>query len=272
VDSLVVALKTLGVTGPFIAMNPWVAVAMWLMGRSPVAVVGVYAAPGSSSFRILRWVLRETLVVTTSPVEAREWRKAGGRAEEVRYGNTFEYPRKLKRATGAGIRIFVGGMSDRDVTLVSRLEDEIKHDVEGVSLTVVMRESASRWVGKCSSIVHTGEVGPSEFGRLISQSDVVFLPLRSEGRASGHMVAVGALESGVPVVSVDVPGMEGYFDGFAIRALDPAAPLLGVLVEVAQEMERRSGELREIWERQYSQHAFVARVCEVLERESWTQG
>ena len=54
IDSLLLALKAVITTGsgPFLAANPWTAVALRLLGRRHIAVTGLYAVPGTRSYDV----------------------------------------------------------------------------------------------------------------------------------------------------------------------------------------------------------------------------
>jgi hypothetical protein len=219
-DSAIVALKVAvsAPRGPYLAANPWVAVALRMIGRRRIAVTGIYAENGSRSFRILRRFLRDAPVVTLVRHEAESWVAAGGRATPVIYGNTFDYPYPVPVRHDDRISIFIGGSSDRDSAAITRLETELRTADEPIDLVIVSKEEPSSWSGQRATITRTGYVSADEFGRLISRSDVVYLPLSHGRRAAGHMVAVGALEVGAPVVCSDSPAMTGYVDGTYIRA------------------------------------------------------
>lgn len=262
-DSVVVALKAIFRRGPVLATNPWVGMAAKILGREDVAVIGIYASPGSTSFRLMRKVLGDSAVITTVSVEADAWVEAGGKAVSVLYGNTFEYPRHLERDDSV-LHIFVGGSSDRDMGILERLEGEIRESREHVLLRVVTGGSPSTWHGQTSRIEHLSYVPAAEFGKLVADSDVVFLPLLPSDRAAGHMVTVGALESGVPVAITSSRGMGGYVNGSSVYELDTEQPLLPQLAERRLAFWHRGDEIRDYWRVNYSRRAFVARVGEAM--------
>jgi hypothetical protein len=262
-DSFCLALKAVRYPGPVLVTNPWIAIASKIIGRKKVAVIGLYATAGSRSFRLLRLILSDSPVITTVAVEAAAWQSAGGRAASVLYGNEFGYPRHSE-SDSATFRIFVGGSSDRDVAVLSRLELEIRSSDDPTSLVVVAGGSESSWHRGGSSIEHVGYVPAGQFGKLMSQSDVVFLPLLESGRAAGHMVTVGALESGIPVASTPSQGMAGYVDGKAVHELNLDAPLLPQLRRVGAETALASTEIRNYWFANFSRRAFVNRIAAAL--------
>jgi hypothetical protein len=266
-DSLLLAIKSIPRRGPVLVTNPWIGIASKLLGRRDVAVIGLYAAPGSRSFKLLRLVLRASPIVTTVQMEADAWIAAGGRAAAVLYGNTFYYPQhdqEDRRPETRTLRIFVGGSSDRDIEVLQRLENEIRLSREAVVLVVVTGDAASQWSGDHSSIVHTGYVPARRFGELVAESDVVFLPLLQSGRAAGHMVTVGALEAGVPVASTPCAGMHGYINGDSVRELDMLNPLLPQLQSIKDRFANSGTDLRAYWGEHYSRRSFVERVGEAI--------
>ena len=263
-DSAAAAVKVLCTRtgGPYLAANPWVGVALRLLGREPLAVTGIYAQPGSRSHRVLRRVLGGTPVVTTVESEASAWVSDGGQAISVLFGNTFDYPNR-SHLSSETLNVFVGGASDRDLQAVSRLEAEIRASNTQVRLTVVAGETPSDWTNGRSSIIHTGYVPQERFGLLLSDSDVVFLPLVGSERAAGHMVLVGALQVGVPVATTPGVGMTGYIDGTFVCSIDTDAPILPQLLAqtaVAPEPDA----IRTFWRRRFSLDAYVARTAEAL--------
>ena len=265
IDSAVVAIKVLlgGHRGPYLAVNPWVGAALKLVGKRDVRVTGVYAQAGSRSFRILRALLGHSMVVTTVKLEADAWNGAGGNAASVLYGNSFHYPKHIA-SDSEQIRVFIGGSSDRDLATAVRLEDEIRASALPISLTIASDEPPSCWSRGAASITRTGRVSPAHFGELVAASDVVFLPLKDSKRAAGHMVTVGALESGVAVVSSRSSGMEGYVDGEFVTWLDPAGRLIPQLVLAAEVTRSRSEEITMFWAARFSLAAYIDRVGSAL--------
>lgn len=264
-DSALVALKVVAgrYRGPFLAVNPWVAVALRLVGKRDIRVTGVYAQKGSRSFNALRWLLGKSHVVTTVKVEAEAWNSAGGNALEVLYGNTFRYP-KFKLSESDRVRVFVGGSSDRDPQAIAQLEDEVRSSSLALSLVIVSDEKPAVWTNGHASIERTGRVSASKFGELVADSDVVYLPLTNSGRAAGHMVTVGALEAGVSVVTSASVGMDGYIDGEFVRPFFERQPALPQLQRGADVTRQRSAEIVELWERKFSLSAYIERVGNAL--------
>lgn len=267
-DSLRIAVKVLlsGQRGPMLASNPWVGVALRLTGQRDVSVTGIYAEPGTCSHRILRLFLRNSAIVTLLAREAESWNNLGGRAKAVVYGNTFGYP--SSSTTGASpqqIRIFIGGMSDRDTSAVQSLEEEVRASPLPIQLTITAREGPSSVETTVGVINHTGWVTPDAFGRSLASADVVFLPLAAVNRAAGHMVAVGSLEVGTPVVSTRSAAMGGYIDGTHIRFVDESSiGVLDQLVEVARQGRQRRADNQAFWADFFSLDAYVARVGAAL--------
>jgi hypothetical protein len=264
-DSALVALKVVAGRhrGPFLAVNPWVAVALRLVGKSDVRVTGVYAQKGSRSFQALRRLLGNSHVVTTVKVEAETWNSAGGNALEVLYGNTFRYPKYAPSASNT-LRIFVGGSSDRDRRAIARLEAEVRSSPFPVSLLIASDEAPSAWTSGPVSIERSGRVSAAKFGEMVADSDVVYLPLINSGRAAGHMVTVGALESGVSVVTSSSGGMDGYVDEEFVTALEEEEAVLPQLQRAAEVTRLRHDEITEVWRTKFSLSAYIERVGEAL--------
>jgi hypothetical protein len=266
-DSATLAFKAIILRkgGRYLAANPWIAVALRLLGAKDIAVTGLYASPGSKSFRILRRFLKDAIVITTVQIEADAWNNAGGRATPVLYGNDFGYVRKDPTATGT-LTIFVGGSSDRDATVIKALEQELLDGRPSVftSLIVVANDQPSLKSTAHASVEHTGYVSAIRFGQLVSSSDIVVLPLKAAGRAAGHMVTVGALEAGLPVLTTASSGMTGYVDGEVVKYLDTDAPLLPQVAAHAAYGRSNRTQIVDLWERQFSRSAYVNRVARAL--------
>jgi hypothetical protein len=266
VDSLVLALQAVvrEPRGPFLAANPWTGVALRLLGRRDIAVAaGIYAVPGSRSARILYRFLKTVPIVASAEVEAVQWNDAGGRAIPVLFGSTFGYPRR-RTSLGSPLRVFVGGSSDRDAEAVASLEEEIRASTSATRLTVVDGSPPSRWAAGSSEVIHPGYVDPDEFGRLLADSDVVVLPLKERNRAAGHMVLVGALEAGIPVLVSPTSPMQEYTDGTWVRALAPGLPLLPQAREHAAAGSAAAPQIRDFWWSRYSLEAYVQQVSAAL--------
>ncbi|WP_322544629.1 glycosyltransferase [Rhodococcoides fascians] len=264
VDSLVLAAKARFRHGSerFLCANPWIAVALRAVGVSAFAVTGLYAVPGTNSWKLLRWSLKDIPVVTTAEIEAEQWVNEGGKATAVLYGNTFGYPAASTSSTVP--TIFIGGTSDRDTDLINSLIDEVRADMRSVRLVIADGSGSSLWRGERGEIEHFGRVSSDEFGKIMSTSDVVFLPILNKPRASGHMVCVGALECGLPVVSSECTGMDGYVDGTFVTHLDPAASILDQLVARANGT-LDGDQIRKFWTEQFSLDAYIGRVLTAVD-------
>ncbi|MGZ3304081.1 MAG: glycosyltransferase family 4 protein, partial [Isosphaeraceae bacterium] len=234
-----------------------------LLGRRDVAVTGIFAIPGSRSHRILLRLLRSLPVVTLSSSEAESWSAWGGRAKAVTYGNTFGYPSRHESDEPL-LRVFIGGSSDRDQDAIASLEREVRASDLAVRLTVVDGSPPGHWFQGLSEITHTGYVDSVEFGNLIAASDVVVLPLRENNRAAGHMVLIGALEAGVPVLISRTSGVAEYIDGTWVKALDPCLPILTQAQRHAATAGAASASIREYWQSRFSLEAYVGRVGSAL--------
>jgi hypothetical protein len=263
VDSIAIAIKVIAmrVQEPVLAANPWVGAALRFLGRRDVSVTGIYASPGSRSHRLLRVALKESPVITTVDLEASAWVDSGGRAVAVRYGNSFDYPFRTE-GDSTVLRVFVGGSSDRDSVVVELLEQEVMASESPVLLTVIAGGESSTWSNARSTIERLGWVTNEEFGRRLAASDVVFLPLERGQRAAGHMVTVGALEAGVPVVTTRSEGMNGYVDGEFVSFGDADRAILPQLEERARRTDPRA--VRAYWAEVFSLRAYISRVGAAL--------
>lgn len=246
----------------FLCANPWIAVALRAVGVSAFAVTGLYAVPGTSSWNLLRRSLKDIPIITTAEIEAEQWVSEGGKATAVLYGNTFGYP--AASAPTPVPTIFVGGTSDRDTELISSLVDEVRTDMQSVRLIIADGSGSRMWRGERAEIEHFGRVSSEEFGRIMSTSGVVFLPILNKPRASGHMVCVGALECGLPVVSSECTGMDGYVDGKFVTHLDPAASILDQLIECA-DRPLDNEQVRDYWTEHFSLDAYIGRVLTAVD-------
>ncbi len=82
------------------------------------------------------------------------------------------------------------------------------------------------------------------------------------------MVLVGALEAGVPVLATRAQGIEEYFDGRWVRALNSNEPLLPQITAYAAERSGDGERIRHYWRRTFSLPAYVERVCSALDGSS----
>lgn len=263
VDSLLLAVRTLSPNfhGPYLANNPWIGAALRLTGRNNFVVTGVYAEPASRSWKILRGLIGAATVITLSESEAGPWNAAGGRAVPVLYGNTFHYP--PKQATDL-LHIFVGGTSDRDRATIAALEAEVLASKEPVRLTVATGEPKRETGANRNVVSRPGPLSAQVFGEVLSTADVLFLPLLDGTRAAGHMVMVGALESGVPVGMTASGGMTEYRLGDAIELLHRDQALLPQLRALAEAAKGREDSIRQLWREVFSLDAYIARVGKAL--------
>lgn len=262
-DSLLLALRTLSPStrGPYLANNPWIAAGLRLTCRKNFAVTGIYAEPGSRSWKVLQALIGHAPVITLSESEADAWNADGGRAQAVLYGNTFGYPPKVPTE---GFHIFVGGSSDRDQALIEALEREVLASDEAVHLTLAVGGEEDTKQASGNVVHRPGFIEQGRFGELISSASVVFLPLRSGIRAAGHMVLVGALECGVPVLISPTDGVREYLNGAAISAVDENKPLLPQLQALAADSRNGRAEVRRLWEGKFSLEAYTKRVSSAL--------
>ncbi|WP_314505826.1 hypothetical protein [uncultured Microbacterium sp.] len=265
VDSAVVAIKASlkPRTGSYLATNPWIAIPLKALTRKRVIVTGLYATPGTRSWRMLARALHDSPIITLATVEAENWKVSGGQALPVIYGNDFPYSSSPEIGDGV-TRIFIGGSSDRDLGVVNQLEREILESGEPVELLTAVGEGPRVIESGPARVEHFGRVTQSEFGALIARSDVSFLPLRPRGRAAGHMILVGSLQVGTPVVFCGASGMEGYSDGVFVRGLDTAERLLPQLLRVATSAPPREI-TRAFWRENFSRAAYMNRISEAIQ-------
>lgn len=264
-DSFILALRTLlfGVPGPYLANNPWIGAALRITGRRDFAVTGIYAEPTSRSWWLLRRLIGDATVVTLSESEAAAWNASGGRACAVLYGNTFNYP---KSGPSRNLHIFVGGTSDRDQRIMTFLEEEVLASDQPVRLTLATGEPASKVIVGDNAVIRPGRLTPEAFGELLCTSTVVFLPLLDGTRAAGHMVLVGALETGLPVAVSPSRGIKEYIRAPAVVECDMTQPLLPQLRRIANSAEGQGDALRRFWYETFSLDAYIVRVGAALER------
>lgn len=266
-DAAVVAVKAV-LTGPrrsFLALNPWTGAALRILGRRDVAVTGIYAHEGSRSWKMLRRVLRDAPVVATVEIEAATWTADGGRAAHVLYGTEFPYPERRPSESGAPVRIFVGGSSDRDLDAVAELVSQVEASSVPIHLTLAVAREAPLWTSEHGSRIESlGPVDQREFGRRMADADVVFLPLKRGERAAGHMVTVGALQIGVPVATTPSIGMTGYVDGYHVREVAAGPELVAALCAIAEEMRSEEARIRDYWRRTHSREINARAVLDAL--------
>ncbi|MEV7135690.1 hypothetical protein AB0N24_22730 [Arthrobacter sp. NPDC093128] len=263
IDSLLLALRTLrpGIKGPYLANNPWIGAALRVTGRKNFVVTGIYAEPTSRSWRVLRRLLGDALVIALSESEVGPWNAAGGRANAVLYGNTFSYPAKCASQM---FHVFVGGSSDRSPEAIRALEEEVLTSNSPVRLTLATGELASEKVSGENVVSRPGPLNQRDFGALMSTASIVFLPLLDGTRAAGHMVLVGAAESGIPVAVTPSRGMAEYVVDPAVSLCDADGPLLPQLQAISLSRMEQAASIRRLWNDTFSLDAYVARVCSLL--------
>ncbi len=260
-DSALVAIRA--VVRPrrrvtYLATNPWIAVFLRFLTRRPIAFTGLYASPGTKNWRILRAVLRRCSLVALSQVEMRNWTAAGGRAQFVRYGNTFPYTPVLIREAGP-LRIFVGGSSDRDHAALAQLEHEVLESGREIELLVAV--GGERSIVQCEKarVVRHGRLAQKEFGAAIARCDVAYVPLLDRERAAGQMILVGALQVGTPVLISGGLGMDGYIDGKFVRGIGRASAGLDGIVRSLSSLPSRSA-THDYWSKQFSRRSYLQAV------------
>lgn len=264
IDALVLALKTLNpsVKGPYFATNPWIGAALRLTGRKDFVVTGIYAEPSSRSWKVLRRLIGDAPVITMSQSETVPWNADGGRALCVLYGNSLGYPPKQP---SEDFHIFVGGSSDRDPRAIRALEDEVLASPTPVRLTLATGGPAGEIRRDGNVVRRPGYVSQKEFGELLSTASVVFLPLARGTRAAGHMVLVGAVESGIAVAVTPNEGMNEYVMEPGVALCNPDQPILPQLRELADATRHRQAEIHAQWEEKLSLDSYISRIMELLE-------
>ncbi|MDQ0768072.1 glycosyltransferase involved in cell wall biosynthesis [Pseudarthrobacter defluvii] len=178
------------------------------------------------------------------------------------YGNSLGYP---AQKPGDGFHIFIGGSSDRDPQAIRALEEEVLSSPTPVQLDIATGGPASEIRRGGNVVRHPGYVSQKEFGELLSTASVVFLPLARGTRAAGHMVLVGAVESGIPVAVTPNEGMKEYVIEPGVVLCDPDRAILPQLRELADATRGRQSEIRALWKAQLSLDSYISRIMEVLE-------
>lgn len=264
IDAAVVAIKA-AVTGrpdAYLATNPWIAIALRAFTRRPIVVTGIYAVAHSRQWKLLHRFLRRSLIIVWSEVETHPWNEAGGKAVAVLYGNTFNYVAPENQREEGTLRIFVGGSSDRDPALIRMLRQQVLDSKTPVRLDIAVGGEPSVERASDNEVRTHGSLSQSDFGALMGQADVVYLPLTDRPRAAGHMIMAGALELGRPVVTTYSQGMAEYVDGVFV-ALTTPEDALSTIRGVAQTYDR--DEVRRHWEKTYSRDALMGRIAKNLE-------
>ncbi|GAA2183646.1 hypothetical protein GCM10009785_28130 [Brooklawnia cerclae] len=267
IDSLAIAVKArvFQNSGAYLVTNPWIAFFLSYLTRRPLFVTGIYASPGSRSWTWLMRALKEAMIITTAHIEAENWSRAGGHAVSVLYGNNFPYDMDIEPTDSTDrVRIFVGGTSDRDMQRVAQLEQEVLESELNVSLDVAVGGQELNLARGGARVHHLRQLSQEEFGRRMASADVVYLPLRKDScRAAGHMITVGALQVGTPVVYTRNIGMAEYDDGRFVRRFLPSDSQLEGLLNMLNSAPGRD-ETRAYWQQNFSRQAYVRHVGEVI--------
>jgi hypothetical protein len=246
--------------GRYLATGPWVGVAMASFAPAELVVMGLFAEPGSRQFRVLRRVIGDSLVLAAAEIEAETWRAAGGRAEVALYGNTFGYECRTASHQSGRLKVFVGGSSDRSRQQVAALIEQLSKSGIRAELTIVDLHPPS--VEELGSLVirRTGRISPEAFGEELRANDVAFIPVSPFAtRGAGHMVTVGALEAGVPVVATQSPAMQDFFDGEFVRPAN--TDLVDQLVSVRSQLPpSAASRIRAHWSDNYALPKYFERI------------
>lgn len=268
-DALAVACKvrlTVDSRAEVLTTNPWIAVALRLLGHRDLASMGIYAAPGSTTWRIFWRLIPRCAMVVMSTLERDNWQREGGSAAYVRYGNSFPYPRPRHddRAENA-VRIFVGGSSDRDHALIARLASEVLESGAEVSLVVAVGGAESTERSGRAEVRWLGPLSQEEFGAELGDATLSFLPLEENGRSAGHMFIVGSLQMGTPVIYTETEGMREYGDPVFCRAVPRDSSPLRVILEAATNLPSTT-DTHEFWAENYSREKFLESVVSASQK------
>jgi glycosyltransferase involved in cell wall biosynthesis len=168
------------------------------------------------------------------------------------------------------VRIFVGGTSDRNPQVLSRL---IREAMKGSSqfkleLTIADGTGPRELFGRNSRIGWMPPVPATHFWATLAESHVCFLPLRERQRSAGQMVISASLEAGIPVVASRIAGLKEYF-GTGITAIEDDAAILPTLLRAALADESGRSDLREIWEARFSAETYISSVLSALGTLGW---
>ncbi|WP_163632506.1 glycosyltransferase family 4 protein [Microbacterium sp. B35-04] len=267
-DSFIVALKTIGRprSETYLATNPWIAVALRMLGRQRTVVTGIYATPGTRNWAILRKLLPKALFITLSRVEAENWNRSGGRAVSVIYGNDFPY-NPSDPPLHEPFRIFVGGSSDRDLKAVALLEQQVLSSNESIELVVAVGGPERTFRNGPAVVHYLPSLSQVDFGAAIAGSHLTYLPLLDRERAAGHMILVGSMQVGVPVIVTGGLGMDGYIDGRFVQIAPRNNSPLQALVGARNGLPGRS-ETHEHWRARFSRAVYLSQIDAVIRHAS----
>ena len=145
------------------------------------------------------------------------------------------------------------------------LEEEVLASTTPVQLTIATGGLAGETRRGANVVTRPGYVSQKEFGELLSSASVVFLPLARGTRAAGHMVLVGAVESGIAVAVTPNEGMKEYLMEPGVILCDPDRPILPQLRHLAAATRDRQAEIHALWEQRLSLNSYITRIMELLE-------
>lgn len=266
---LALLMRARGVGRVCVSTNPWLTVALRLLRMRVDVTLGLYAVPGSRSWRFLRRVMDPSMVVAMSAEETDAWIAAGGRATTIPFGGGV-------KPTGPGrlasdderLRIFCGGMSDRDFGLIKALHTEVaRHKGLAVQLRIIGTGGNLPDLSSGDAVVAaSAAVSPEGFSTALRQADVVFLPLKmGGGRAAGQMVLLEAVATGVAVLATPSSALSPYLGLF--QPLNYREPLLVQLQKTAATPAVELARRRDVWASRYSMKAFASDVAAILRDE-----
>lgn len=242
-----------------LATNPWIAIALRFVGYRRIASIGIFATPGSRTWAVFRRILTNCKMIVMSGVELRNWTHEGSAGRYVRYGNTFPYPSRDSSVVNERITIFIGGSSDRDFDAVDRFAAEVLASGKNIELVVAVGGAESTQIHQSAVVRRLASVSQQEFGRLLSEADICFLPLKENGKSVGHMLIVGSLQVGTPVVFTEVEGMREYEIPPFCRVVPNSHSMLDSVLQAVEGAPRRQ-EITEFWRKEFSRAAYLNAV------------
>lgn len=265
IDALIVAVKavTLRRKTEYLATNPWIALVLRMLTFQPVSVTGLYSVPGQLHWSLFSLLLRKSRVVTQSTIESENWNAEGRQAISVLYGNQFDYPQRTTESLRKQFRIFIGGSSDRNHSLIDSIEAEVLSSGRNIDLTIATGGKPQTQQMGVSKSTRLGVVSQHVFGQYLADADCVLLPLTPSARSAGHMILVGALQTGTPVVVTGGDGMDGYIDGTFVHELTEEELTLKRLESIVESGPTRL-ETVQFWEHKFSRFAYQRRVIDAL--------
>lgn len=273
-DSFVAAVKAhVWHSRAILAFNPWIAVASRLLAGRNIACLGLYADPGSLTWKILRMALRDGPVVAFSPAEVAAWNAEGGRAAFILYGQTIGHTTP-PHFTDERRTLFIGGTSQRDSQLTDRIVSRALAETENLRIVIADGTGPRHIREKVPdvSILYLPRIEAAEFFGYLKASDMSLVPIRSTARAAGQTLLVASAQFGIPVAASIVEALEPYQDIIPIYDLHAmlfdSRPFQDVLDSVLSSFPPGT-ELTRQWQRELSRCIFRMRATEALKGMGW---